>query len=107
MFHGCRVHPSDSEIQIDATKHFEAWRLLAREERQPSRGIVVVLEDDSAHPLRARQLGDLDSVDGPGHVVWSGMHMNVDRSVQQSSCIPCWRTLAARGHERYRSSEAR
>ena len=69
MFHRDGVHPADGEIQVDPAEDLEARRLFAREKRQPGGRIVVILEDDSAHALRARQLRRFEPVVDARHVV--------------------------------------
>ena len=93
------VHAADREIQIDAAEHFQTRRLFAREVREPRGRIVVILQNEAAHAFRARQLRDVDAVDGPRHVVGIGVNVDVDRSAEQLRGVApgALRTGARRG----------
>ena len=75
--------------QVDPSEHFEARRLLAREKRQSGRWVVVILEDESAHPARASQLRGIDAINRTRHVVGIGMHVDVDGAAQHANGVLC------------------
>jgi hypothetical protein len=84
---GRGVHPADRQIQVDSSEHFEAGNLLAREIREAGGGVVMIFEDDAAHPFRAGEPGRLEPIEGARHVVGIGVDVDVDGAGQKTGRV--------------------
>src|SRR5262249_31905904 len=74
-------------VEIDPAEHLEPRRFLAREVREAGRRVVMILQDDRAHALRARLLRRVDAVDRPRHVVGIGVNVDVDCAAQHARAV--------------------
>ena len=90
------VHPADSQIQIDAAEYVEAWRRLACEIRQARGRVVVILEDDAAHPAGAGLTRGLEAIDRARHVVRMRVDVDIDGAREEPLTLGLPRPLAAR-----------
>src|SRR5580765_1672382 len=84
----CRwIHAANRQIQIETTEDLDARYLLADHVGEPGGRVVVILEDDRAHAVRARHHGRFHSIDRPLDVVGRSVHMNVDRAREQPRIV--------------------
>ncbi len=84
MLDGRGIHPANRQIQIDAAEHVDAGDLLADHVGEPSGRVVMILQHDRAHAVRARHDRRLESVDGALRVVGKGVDVNVDRAHEET-----------------------
>ena len=82
-FDGRRVHAADREIERDAAEHLDARHGLAHDERERGRGLVVVLDDDRAHPGGPSRPREIECVELARRAVGRRVRVHVDGAVER------------------------
>ena len=93
-FDGRGVYAAHGAIQVDAAEQGDAGDYFGYDICERRRGFVVALEDHGAHAALFGEAGQVDGVDGTGHGVRVGMHVNIDDAVElrvQGCCEQCGR----------------